>query len=270
MSGTLLLNSAEWHQQLALLVDKIGSDDFVLQLSAAICSITQYNHIAVYTLSTKEIPTVLFHNLPEQWAKPTFPSYCEGAYLLDPIAQFCFNDAPSGAYHLKDLAPDHFKQSEYFKRYYKNIGLRDESVLLLKLKPDYYIAHSIGHRFSSLGRMNKREQQRLHYATPTLLAICRQHWSSVLNNEKVDDSSAKNIAAAFHQFGAEVLTSREQEIVREVLKGHSNKSIAENLYISFETVKVHRKHINNKLGTSSHAQLFSSFISYLTNSLDQA
>ncbi|MCR8924069.1 helix-turn-helix transcriptional regulator [Dasania sp. GY-MA-18] len=269
MSGTLTLNSEQWHQQLAMLVDKIGCDDFVLQLSAAICSITQYNHIAAYTLCSQERPVVLYHNLPEQWAKPTFPSYSEGAYLLDPIAQFCFNDAPSGVYHLKDLAPDHFKQSEYFKRYYKNIGLRDESVVLLKLKPDFYIAHSIGHRFSSLGRMSKREQQRLHYAAPTLLAICRRHWQIALQNKASDENGAKNIATAFHQFGAELLTSREQEIVREVLKGHSNKSIAQNLCISFETVKVHRKHINNKLGVSSHAQLFSRFIDYLASSLDK-
>jgi DNA-binding NarL/FixJ family response regulator len=48
----------------------------------------------------------------------------------------------------------------------------------------------------------------------------------------------------------EVLTEREIEVLREVAEGNRNREIAERLFISEETVKVHIKHIMEKLGAS--------------------
>jgi two-component system nitrate/nitrite response regulator NarL len=50
------------------------------------------------------------------------------------------------------------------------------------------------------------------------------------------------------------LTSRENEILRYIAKGLSNKLIARELNISDGTVKVHVKHILKKLGLSSRVQ----------------
>lgn len=47
------------------------------------------------------------------------------------------------------------------------------------------------------------------------------------------------------------LTNREREVLRLVALGHSNKSIAENLFISTHTVISHRKNITEKLGIKS-------------------
>jgi len=47
------------------------------------------------------------------------------------------------------------------------------------------------------------------------------------------------------------LTNREREVLRLVAQGHSNKSIAENLFISTHTVISHRKNITEKLGIKS-------------------
>jgi DNA-binding NarL/FixJ family response regulator len=48
----------------------------------------------------------------------------------------------------------------------------------------------------------------------------------------------------------EGLTQREVEVLREVADGNRNREIAERLFISEETVKVHIKHIMEKLGAS--------------------
>ena len=48
-----------------------------------------------------------------------------------------------------------------------------------------------------------------------------------------------------------------------MVKGHSNKAIARLLAVSAETVKVHRKRINTKLGVSSPGGLFSVFMAAL-------
>ena len=55
----------------------------------------------------------------------------------------------------------------------------------------------------------------------------------------------------------EVLTEREIEVLRQVADGNRNREIAERLFISEETVKVHMKHIMEKLGASDRTQAVS-------------
>jgi ATP/maltotriose-dependent transcriptional regulator MalT len=51
------------------------------------------------------------------------------------------------------------------------------------------------------------------------------------------------------------LTRREQEVYDLVISGTSNRAIAERLFISESTVKVHVRHIFKKLGVRSRAEL---------------
>jgi len=52
----------------------------------------------------------------------------------------------------------------------------------------------------------------------------------------------------------EALTVREIDVLRHIAGGNRNRDIAERLYISEETVKVHVKHIMEKLGASDRTQ----------------
>ena len=52
----------------------------------------------------------------------------------------------------------------------------------------------------------------------------------------------------------EDLTAREVEVLRHVAGGNRNRDIAERLFISEETVKVHMKHIMDKLGVKDRTQ----------------
>jgi DNA-binding NarL/FixJ family response regulator len=54
--------------------------------------------------------------------------------------------------------------------------------------------------------------------------------------------------------GDETLTKRELEVLRELAAGHRNRDIAGRLFISEETVKVHLKHIMDKLGARDRTQ----------------
>jgi DNA-binding NarL/FixJ family response regulator len=55
-------------------------------------------------------------------------------------------------------------------------------------------------------------------------------------------------------FSDEALTSREIEILQQVAEGNRNKDIADKLFISEGTVKVHIKHIMGKLGANDRTQ----------------
>ena len=52
----------------------------------------------------------------------------------------------------------------------------------------------------------------------------------------------------------ESLTEREIEVLRQVADGNKNREIARKLFISEETVKVHIKHIMEKLGATDRTQ----------------
>lgn len=52
----------------------------------------------------------------------------------------------------------------------------------------------------------------------------------------------------------ETLTARETEVLRHIAGGNRNRDIAELLFISEETVKVHIKHIMDKLGAKDRTQ----------------
>lgn len=55
----------------------------------------------------------------------------------------------------------------------------------------------------------------------------------------------------------EALTPREVEVLRHIADGNRNKDIAERLFISEETVKVHVKHVMEKLGASDRTEAVS-------------
>jgi DNA-binding NarL/FixJ family response regulator len=52
----------------------------------------------------------------------------------------------------------------------------------------------------------------------------------------------------------EDLTTREIEVLRQIAEGNRNRDIGERLFITEETVKVHVKHIMEKLGASDRTQ----------------
>jgi DNA-binding NarL/FixJ family response regulator len=54
--------------------------------------------------------------------------------------------------------------------------------------------------------------------------------------------------------GQEDLTNREIQVLQQVVGGHRNRDIGENLFISEETVKVHLRHIMEKLGARDRTQ----------------
>jgi DNA-binding NarL/FixJ family response regulator len=55
-------------------------------------------------------------------------------------------------------------------------------------------------------------------------------------------------------YSDEALTGREVEVLREIAGGNRNRDIADKLFITEETVKVHIKHIMEKLGASDRTQ----------------
>jgi DNA-binding NarL/FixJ family response regulator len=65
---------------------------------------------------------------------------------------------------------------------------------------------------------------------------------------------AEIVAHLAEHLSDETLTVREVEVLRQVAGGNRNRDIAEHLFISEETVKVHVKHVMDKLGASDRTE----------------
>ena len=66
---------------------------------------------------------------------------------------------------------------------------------------------------------------------------------------------ASQIASGLAEhLGDETLSGREVDVLRHVAEGNRNRDIGQRLFISEETVKVHLKHIMEKLGASDRTQ----------------
>ena len=96
---------------------------------------------------------------------------------------------------------------------------------------------------------------------PVIAAVIRRYWAERPSMARVPPDS--RIDAAFDNFGKPELSTREAEVIRMVLQGHSSESIGLHLGISVTTVKTHRKHAYAKLNISSQSELLSLFLKTL-------
>lgn len=81
----------------------------------------------------------------------------------------------------------------------------------------------------------------------------------VVDAVRMVHSGKKRIPAAIaahlaEHYADEDLTAREIEVLQQIAGGNRNRDIGDRLFISEETVKVHIKHIMEKLGASDRTQ----------------
>lgn len=249
-----ILAQNEWQQVLADMIKGLSGEDFYHHFARGCEMVSGYQSALIVWLSTSHRPINLYDDLPEELAKFSTQAWFDGAYLLDPFYALFSNGAPEGFYRLKDLAPDNFYDSEYYLSYYTQTGLTDESGLLINLDEDHSILVSLGNR----GEASTKTSQlaALQAVLPVLSALCHKQQSA--GQGEINFSAP--LDKAFRNFGRDHLSNRECEVIQLILKGHSNKSIAQLLDISVDTVKVYNKRFHIKLEISSQAELFSLFL----------
>ena len=261
-----LIASRQWYESLAHLVVCSGQEEFHPLLISILKQITPFEHTVILAYPDSARPIHVYNDLPEEQIAPSLDTYFNGAYLLDPLYSACQNHLEEGYYRLRQLAPDEFYKSEYYRSYYKGTGLKEEVGMLVEVSPSMRVLVSLGIRDPDKTITNA-DLAMLEVTWPLLNAICRQHWRQLDLTTAVDfhqDSEQHKLGEpldlAFQNFGRDHLSDRECQIVHLVLKGHSSNSIADLLCISSDTVKAHRKHVHTKLQISSQAELFSLFL----------
>jgi DNA-binding CsgD family transcriptional regulator len=249
-----VLNQKEWQQALADMIAALATEDFYARFAHGCELVSGYQSTLIVWLSTAHKPIDLYNDLPDEYAQASTNPWFAGAYLLDPFYALFTGNAPEGIYHLQDLAPDNFFEGEYYRSYYTQTGLSEECGMLINLDADHSILVSLGNRGGP--PVKRTDLTNLRAVLPILSALCHRQQSAA----EGEITFSAPLDRAFRNFGRDHLSKRECEVVQLILKGHSNKSIAQLLDISVDTVKVYNKRFHAKLQISSQAELFSLFL----------
>jgi DNA-binding CsgD family transcriptional regulator len=248
------------------LISSIGEDNFAHCLSTALREVAAFDFTVVFGYLGSAQPVDLYDDFPRGKKKIFVEDYQEGPYLLDPFYLASAKPVESGLYRLRDLAPDRFYQSEYFRNYYVQTGLTEEIAFFVNL-PDKAVV------IVSLMRIEKsftaKEVRDLGRYLPVVLAACYKNWCNlaakfgVAGRNGRSNRRKRSLELAFQKFGKDLLTQREREVVEFTLKGHSAVAVGKILEISPGTVSIHRRNIYAKLRIRSQGELFSGFIKTL-------
>jgi DNA-binding CsgD family transcriptional regulator len=253
-------------EQLAKLIPTVGSAEFPTALVEFLGELTQFDDVTILLYPGTDLPVIEYFTVSEATGTSTLDPFAKGTFLLDPYYLAATRDRQFGVFCLRDLSPTGFRDSEYYKLWYRNCGYQDECGFLIPLTGDGFANIALG-KTTKRARFSKREVAALASAFPTIAALCQRHWADA-GREKADIDLRGQLHAALNAFGSSLLTDRETQVINLVLHGHSTRTLAEKLSISTETVKLHRKHAYAKLEVSSQAELFYLFLDSLMSASD--
>jgi DNA-binding CsgD family transcriptional regulator len=262
--------SATWTVLLSQCIDAIATENFPQTLIDALESLTDFDYSVVFAYYHSERPLCLFHTFSPEKRAVFVDDYLKGPYLLDPFFKACGRRVDTGLYRIRDVAPDRFYQSEYYRSYYIQTGLAEEICFTFYLSQGVAVVVSLM-RSGDSSRYSAREFRRLDLVTPIVVSLARRHWQDVpdkFDTETADNESHQDrslIENTVSVLFGQRITPRETQVVAQVLEGHSSDSIAKSLGISVGTVRIHRRNIYAKLRISSQQELFSIFFKKITS-----
>jgi DNA-binding CsgD family transcriptional regulator len=262
IGGTALIRvimPTDWNNQAALCLNRLGTPAFAGTLAEGLRSVVSYDYTVIFGYNGKERPLALFDDFTPARRKLHVDEYLEGPYLIDPFFLASIGDTPPGIWRMKEIAPDRFYQSEYYRSYYAQTNLAEEVGFLIDVDDELQIVVSLMRREK---KFSKTEMQVLIEVQPIVDALCRRHWSSVerLSRNETSDILNQKVADAFKAIGDGALTARESQIVELTLRGHSSEATGRLLTISPGTVRIHRRNVYSKLRINSQGELFSLFL----------
>jgi len=227
-------------------------------------SLVKFDYAVIFAYRQKERPIDLHSTFTPDEHEIFVRMYQAGPFLLDPFYHAACEPRP-GVWRMRELAPDRFFSSEYFRSYYTQTGLAEEVGFFIALEGGITVVLSLMRRERS-GTFTAAEFSLLRKAEPMVAGLVRHAWqdlgrrfdAALANRDRGRRKSAH--PAADRVWRNLNLTEREASIIELVLQGHSSESIGLRLGISTGTVKVHRRNVYRKLRISSQTQLLSIYL----------
>ncbi|MCF3642561.1 helix-turn-helix transcriptional regulator [Rhizobium sp. TRM95111] len=229
-------------------------------------ALARFDHVVVFAYRDRARPIDLFSTFEADDYEVFVSLYQAGPYLLDPFYHTA-RERRAGIFRMRELAPDRFFSSEYFRSYYSQTRLAEEIGFFVPVEGGATVVLSLMRR-EGTGAFSNTEFALLRDAAPLVTAFVGSVWRDI--GGRFDRAAAKARgrsdapqSAADRVWRRLNLTEREAAIIELVLQGHSSESIGLRLAIATGTVKVHRRNVYRKLGISSQIQLLSIYLKNL-------
>ncbi|WP_160107491.1 LuxR C-terminal-related transcriptional regulator [Pseudomonas izuensis] len=246
-----LLKELPLHQGLARVFGAIGEDGFWRALIDTLRMLVPMDNALVAVIQSGRVPRLLIDfDSKGSGEQEGLADYCAGMYLLDPFYLAVCAGIADGLHSLDSVAPDQFQQSEYYLSYFRSVVGGDELQFMVNLD-----GAVLGLSLGRSTRFTLEEQGRLLCVRDWVLAAMRRHLQLLPPEGPVAEPVAGDLATLLDRFDAR-LSVREIETARLILQGFSSKAIAQQMGISPETVKVHRRNLYHKLNVNGHGELF--------------
>ena len=247
-------------------ISALGHIAFPQRLLEWLLEVAEFDSAVIMGYPEHSALTVL-HNALHDGDQPGFDGvYRDGLWLLSPL-YLSARAGKRGYFHILDIAPPNFADSDYYALYYRSNGVADHTGFLVESGNGTPVAISL-ERTPALGPYSEADKSRLAQAGDLVAALVRKHWPEGLGDTEMGQTDLhERVQQVLFAFGSSLLTPRERDVVQLVLRGYPSKAVASNLGISTQTEQVHRKNIYQKLGLSSHNALFSLFFDALAQPL---
>ncbi|MBN9054852.1 MAG: helix-turn-helix transcriptional regulator [Shinella sp. 65-6] len=228
-------------------------------------ALVRFDDMVIFAYRDKARPIDLFSTFDADDYHVFVTLYQVGPYLLDPFYHTA-RAGRAGVFRMRELAPDRFFSSEYYRTYYSQTRLAEELGFFVPVGDGVTVVVSLMRR-EKTGVFPAAEFALLADAESFVAAFVRQAWSGLAERFALAGQGrgrrSEPVSAADKVWRKLNLTDREASIIELVLQGHSSESIGLKLNISTGTVKVHRRNVYRKLGISSQIQLLSIYLKSL-------
>ena len=254
---------------LAKVVDSVGAPGFCGALADAAATVLDYDNLIILAYAGADTPCELYRRSvsPVCYAEVD-TKYLTSHYVFDPFYAAHLNRAPRGLHRLADVQPDKFRSSTYFLEYYSATTLLDEIALFAYTKTGWTITACFGRDHVSGKPFDKRQLTSFGRLADVFSALMERHWAGFQPDAKPEGLETGEVFDALAErlrHRGVSLTRRQIEVALLILQGHSSRSMAMLLGVSWQTVKVFRRQLYARCGISSQAELFALLSPLLSN-----
>jgi hypothetical protein len=142
---TLSLGALQhWHAALQRALAHCESADALSYVAAAISQLVQVESMMISLECQGRAPRLLYkQGIPEVHRDAVLERYFSAGYLLDPFCLAVQSGLAEGFYHLQEIAPDNFFDSDYYKAYYLGTGCSEDSYYIVDLSEGRKLSFSL-------------------------------------------------------------------------------------------------------------------------------
>lgn len=266
--------TADWIEASRAVLAALDRPDLPQRLLEALAVVGPFDLACSFVYRPKAAPIHVHDSFADPAHKQGLINYTDSTYVLNPFYGAYLRGLATGAYRMRDLAPDAYAPSTLAESYQARASGKEEigylthgwpagmEELCLALVLDEGECAEISLSRPIAEGFSDADVAAFGLIVPFIAEAYRRYWLAARPRHlaATRDSGAD---AAFASFGGELLSPREREIAQLLLRGHSSLSIAGQLGISGTTVKTHRKNLYAKLGIATHYELFSRFLDSL-------